>query len=375
VDNRQKIAWGDRSGGVHTSRGGWRLIAGVVVMLVALVVVGRVQGRNLGGDEAGPAGTARVTAGLADSTAASGLVVAGRVALPGQAAAVVVGEGAVWVLLEQGTLLRVDPDRQQVTGRLELGAPTGPLAVGAGAVWVGNGQATVTARVDPVRLQVTARFGGYVVAVAHGVLWSYCCRRGYKPMGFSRVDARTLRSRPPLVVTDAAGRHQPVGRLAVGADAVWTQTPEDERLWRVPLGRGPARGVRVPGTGYGLVADAGAVWVLSGTDPPGSERDRTGRLRRLDQRTGTVTATTPLPDLAVGLAAGPVLGGGAVWLAGPYTRLQDGGGILLRVDPASGRVTGWLRSPLGFAQDVLAAGPHGAWVGTAVPELLHLVPA
>jgi hypothetical protein len=47
-----------------------------------------------------------------------------------------------------------------VTGRLELGAPTGPLAVGAGAVWVGNGQATVTARVDSVRLRVTARFGG-----------------------------------------------------------------------------------------------------------------------------------------------------------------------------------------------------------------------
>ena len=77
----------------------------------------------------------------------------------------------------------------------------------------------------------------------------------------------------------------------------------------------------------------------------------------------------------MGLAAGPVLGGGAVWLAGPYTRLQDGGGILLRVGPASGRVTGWLRSPLGFAQDVLAADPRGAWVGTAVPELLHLVPA
>jgi outer membrane protein assembly factor BamB len=238
-----------------------------------------------------------------------------------------------------------------------------------------NGQATVTARVDPVRLRVTARLGGYVVAVAHGVLWSYCCRRAYQPMGFSRIDARTLRPRPPLVVTDALGRPQPVGRLAVGTDAVWTQTPEDERLWRVPLEGGPARAVRLPGTGYGLAADAGAAWVLSGSGDPGDQSDRTGRLRRLDQRTGTLTVTTPLPDLAVGLAAGPVLGGGAVWLAGPYTRLQDGGGILLRVDPASGRVTGWLRSPLGFAQDVLAAGPHGAWVGTAVRELLHLVPA
>jgi hypothetical protein len=366
---------GDRGGDVDTSRAGWRVFAGMVVMLVALVVVGRVQGRNLGGDEAGPAGTTRGTAGSADSTAASGLVVAGRVALPGPAAAIAVGEDAVWVLLEHGTLLRVDPDRHQVTGRLELGAPTGPLAVGAGAVWVGNGQATVTARVDPVRLRVTARFGGYVVAVAHGVLWSYCCRRGYKPMGLSRIDARTLRPRPPLVVTDASGRRQPVGRLAVGTDAVWTQTPEDERLWRVPLGRGPARAVRVPGTGYGFAADAGAVWVLSGTDPPGSERDQTGRLRRLDQRTGKVTATTPLPDLALSRAVGPVVGGGAVWLGGPYSGGLHDSGILLRVDPGSGRVVGWLRGPRWFVQDVLAAGPRGAWVATAGPALLDVVPA
>jgi outer membrane protein assembly factor BamB len=264
--------------------------------------------------------------------------VAGRVALPGPAAAVAVGEGAIWVLLEQGTLLRVDPDRHRVTGRLELGAPTGPLAVGAGAVWVGNGQATVTAQVDPVRLRVTARFDHYVVAVAHGVLWSYCCRRGDKPMGFSRIDARTLRPRPPLVVTDASGRRQPVGRLAVGTDAVWTQTPEDQRLWRVPLAGGRARAVRVPGTGYGLAADAGAAWVLSGTDPPGSERDRSGRLWRLDPRTGKVTATTPLPDLAPSRAVGPVVGGDAVWLGGPYSGGLHDSGILLRVDPGSGRV-------------------------------------
>jgi hypothetical protein len=360
---------------VDVPRRGWRLVAGVVVMLLALVVVGRLQGANLPeGDAAGSQPTTS-TARTDAAPVASGLVVAGRVALPGPAAAVAVGEDAVWVLLEQGTLLRVDPDRHRVTGRLELGAPTGPLAVGAGAVWVGNGQATVTARVDPVRLRVTARFGGYVVAVAHGVLWSYCCRRGYQPMGFSRIDARTLRPRAPLVVTDALGRRQPVGRLAVGTDAVWTQTPEDERLWRVPLAGGPAHAVRVPGTGYGLAADAGAVWVLSGTDPPGGEPDRTGRLRRLDQRTGKVTATTPLPDLAPSRAVGPVVGGGAVWLSGPYSSGLDDSGILLRVDPGSGRVAGWLRGPRWFVRDVLAAGPRGAWVATAGPELLDVVPA
>jgi hypothetical protein len=365
---------------VDVSRRDWRLIAaGVTVVLLALVVVGRLQGRNLAGGDTGASGATPATT-RTDRPVASGLTVAGRVPLPGPAAAVAVGEGTVWVLLKQGTLLRVGTNRHRVTGSLELGAPTGgmpvgPLAVGAGAVWVGIGGA-VTARVDPVSLRVTDRFGGQVEVVAHGVLWSSCCPRGQSRTWFGRVDARTLRPRPPLVVTDASGSRQPVGRLAVGADAVWTHASEGERLWRVPLAGGPARAVvGVSGVAYGLAADEGAAWVLSGSGDPGNQSDRTGRLRRLDQRTGEVTATTPLPDLAASLAAGPVLGGGAVWLAGPSTRLQDGGGILVRVDPASGRVTGWLREPLGFLQDVLAAGPRGAWVGTAVPELLHLVPA
>jgi outer membrane protein assembly factor BamB len=370
---------------VNASRRDWRLIAaGVAAVLLALVVVGRLQGRNLVAGDAGPSQVTRGTVQTGDTPVASGLAVAGRVALPGPAVAIAVGEGAVWVLLEQGTLLRVDPDRYQVTGRVELGAPgeggrAGPLAVGAGAVWVGTGDGRVTARVDPVGLRVTARFGGFAVAVAHGVLWSYCCPRGDKAMGFGRVDARTLRPRSPLLVTDASGRRQPVGWLAVGTDAVWTQAPGDQRLWRVPLVGGPARAVaRVAGFPYGLATDGGAVWVLSGTGDPGSLHDRTGRLRRLDQRTGEVTATTPLPDLDVGGVNDGVrlvVGDGAVWLAGPYSRGLDNGGILLRVDPASGRVTGWFRDPRSFFHEVLAADPRGAWVATRSPELLHLTAA
>ena len=122
----------------------------------------------------------------------------------------------------------------------------------------------------------------------------------------------------------------------------------------------------------------GAVWVLSGTGEPSSGLDRTGRLRRLDQRTGAVTATTPMPDLAVGqpnVGIGLVVGDGAVWAAGPDARGLPGGGIVLQVDPASGRVVGWLRDPRGFLQDVLAAGPRELWVATAAPELLDVVPA
>jgi hypothetical protein len=112
------------------------------------------------------------------------------------------------------------------------------------------------------------------------------------------------------LVTDTASRRQPVGALAVGTDAVWTLPLEGGRLWRVPLVGGPARALRVAGFPHGLAVDAGAVWVRSGIGDPDSEPDRTGRLQRLDQRTGEVTATTPLPDLNVSRAVGPVLGGG-----------------------------------------------------------------
>ena len=44
------------------------------------------------------------------------------------------------------------------------------------------------------------------------------------------------------------------------------------------------------------------------------------------------------------------------------------GGILLRVDPASGRVAGWLRDPRWVFQDVLADGLRGAWVATTRPS-------
>jgi hypothetical protein len=197
-------------------------------------------------------------------------------------------------------------------------------------------------------------------------------------MGFGRVDARTLHARPPLVVTDASGRSQPVGALAVGTDAVWTLPLKGGRLSRVPLAGGAARALPVAGFPYGLAVDGGAMWVLSGRGNPGSGLDRTGRLRRLDQRTGKVTATTPLPEVDVGrvkVAVGLAHGDGAVWVAGLSTRGLHAGGILLRVDPASGRVAGWLRDPRWVFQDVLADGLRGAWVATTAPELLHVVAA
>jgi hypothetical protein len=77
-------------------RDGWLVAAGVVVMLVALVAVGRLQGRNLAEGDPGVSRVTRSTVRTDVTPVAFGLVVAGRVVLPGPAAAVAVGEDAVW---------------------------------------------------------------------------------------------------------------------------------------------------------------------------------------------------------------------------------------------------------------------------------------
>ena len=296
----------------------WRMIAaGVALALVVLAVVGRLQSRGLGTHRAGPSVPTPAT-GSADGTSASGLSLTGRVALPGRPVAVAVGEGAVWVLLEQGTLLRVDPTSHQVTGSVDLAPPGGGqlfglVTAGQDAVWVGGG--AVNLRVDPVRLRVTDRFGGSALdhsalLAAGGALWSYCCQREGKVLGLGRIETRTLRPATPLVLMDESGRQKPVGRFAVAADAVWVEGGRDERLWRMPLAGGRAHAVRMPGFAqgiFGVAVGEGAVWVLSGAG--GGWPNQTGWLLRLDPRSGRVTATTPLPQLFANQTVGPVRAG------------------------------------------------------------------
>ena len=142
-------------------------------------------------------------------------------------------------------------------------------------------------------------------------------------------------------------------------------------------GRGPARALRVAGFPYGLAVDGGAVWVLSGTGDSGSGLDRAGRL--CTWTPAPVRSPTPRRCRRWMLAGSmsrwgwPRAMAPCGWVAGPYAGGLQGGGILLRVDPASGRVAGWFRDPRWSFQDVLAGGPRGAWVATAAPELLHVV--
>jgi hypothetical protein len=93
VDNLRRAARVTGEGAVEASRRDWQLVAAaVIVVLVALLVVGRLQGHNLPQGDAAVSGTTGTTVRADEAPVAAGLAVAGRVALPGQPVAVAVGE-------------------------------------------------------------------------------------------------------------------------------------------------------------------------------------------------------------------------------------------------------------------------------------------
>jgi streptogramin lyase len=64
--------------------------------------------------------------------------------------AVAVGDGSVWVITSQGSLMRIDPKELRIARRIPMSAelPT-LLAVGAGSVWTANHIGYSVSRIDP----------------------------------------------------------------------------------------------------------------------------------------------------------------------------------------------------------------------------------
>jgi virginiamycin B lyase len=173
---------------------------------------------------------------------------------------------------------------------------------------------------------------------------------------------------PPSPVISAvmlrAGRH----RLAFGAGAVWVANDNgtvnriDPRFDHIV-----ADTIRVTDEGAGLrgaAVGAGALWVPIGNP---------GALARIDVATDRVTATIPLGRPLrdpVGVAAGD----GAVWVTCcAFERTGRRTGKLIRVDPASAKVTARITLP----SDPLAVAtaPGAVWVATEEGGAIRVDPA
>jgi DNA-binding beta-propeller fold protein YncE len=131
--------------------------------------------------------------------------------------------------------------------------------------------------------------------------------------------ARSLRAVPRATIHIRSGAVD----VAVGAHAVWVSG--FGRIARLDPGTNRVtQTVKTPGTeDYSQLAiGPGAVWLTADG----------GRLYRIDPGTDRVVTAVPVG----GAIQGVVVGGGSVWV----TRPADGAGEVVRVDPATNRVTG-----------------------------------
>jgi YVTN family beta-propeller protein len=113
-------------------------------------------------------------------------------------------------------------------------------------------------------------------------------------------------------------------QIAVGAGAVWVSDSGKSNVYRVdPRTDRVVATVHVGGSPVNIAASASAVWV---------DDDSSGRLDKINPTTNRLVARIKLPD-----STGPLaVAGGSLWV---IDTLDDRGQSLLRINPASDRIT------------------------------------
>ena len=236
--------------------------------------------------------------------ASASLFIPGDRAQPGELGFATVGEGRLWIVLQENgsgsAIVAIDPSTSQPLFNVDLGGygNQGDLAVGAGAVWAALPGADEVRRIDPATGKLLDR---YPLP---------------KPTALA-LDGQTL------WVATAAGRLHRIN-TATGADRLRTTT---EPVSRIRVGQG-------------------GMWLLTAD----------GKVLRLDRRTGRILAQVPGNFQAADLAVGAE----GVWV---YDQHQ---GAVLRIDPGTNRVVRTIpviSQPLvELYSRVLALGAGAVWV-------------
>lgn len=101
--------------------------------------------------------------------------ISARIPVAPEPAGIAVGEGAVWVAIDSGTVARIDPEQDIVTATIQLGGAPSGIAIGEGAIWVANSGAANVARIDPTTNEVVATIPlgrrPDAIAVGEGRVW------------------------------------------------------------------------------------------------------------------------------------------------------------------------------------------------------------
>jgi virginiamycin B lyase len=257
------------------------------------------------------------------------------------------GAGSVWASnFGDGTVSRIDPERNAVVATIDIGGQPAGIAAGDGAVWVGNFQGGALAKIDPATNAVVARVdtGGQPVgpALADGALWV----SNYAG-SVQRVDPATNR----VVATVPVAGNPEV--TALGFGLVWS-TNQDGTITTIDPATNARVGapIRVADDVDGISIDASGVWVVTFYD---------GVLARIDPTTRAVAFRTTLG----GRGGGVLVAGGSVWAT-----VYDGA-LLQRHDPSTGRLVGSVR--VGVQPREIASGAGSLWVVNQVSDSVSRV--
>jgi YVTN family beta-propeller protein len=235
--------------------------------------------------------------------------------------AVAAGLGSVWALDEtSGTLDRIDPAANAVTARIALGGGKPyNVWVGAGAVWVCDDGSGEIVRIDPATNRVAARIpvgDGPADLVFDGTTaWVV----NHRDLGLVRIDVRTNTARRLATLPADAPE-----RMVLASGRLWITGRGTDLLEVDPATGAVLRTVDIGASGIDVVARGDTIWVPNrdaGTDPRGFPTMEA--LRRVDARSGVVTATTAASGALD--VHGLVADDGGVWLA------DNTHGVLYRV--------------------------------------------
>jgi hypothetical protein len=237
--------------------------------------------------------------------------------LDGTAYAMDQGDGALWLGMDSGAILRVNPSDGTTIAEI---APTSTdglfdLAVGGGAAWTLHG--VPGASTSLVRIDTAANTAGEPIAAGDGIsffdidadsdaVWL---------VGSSPMKATTLYAVDPATGSiEDEEIEMVIDGIAAGDGAVWLAgTIFPDGAVGVPgVGRfDPATGelttIELSGEPRAIAIGSGGVWAAAGLGPDGST------LYRIDPATNVLAATIPLGEATSGRITVST-GAGAVWV-------------------------------------------------------------
>jgi peptide/nickel transport system substrate-binding protein len=263
------------------------------------------------------------------------LIVAGALAAVGTGVAVFWPDWEAKVAgVRSNAVAEIDLGDGSLQGQAALDGPPSAIAVAPDAIWVAGDRDGTVSRIDPethtVRQTVGVGHGQSTLAADRGGVWAANRDDGM----LRRISSATNR------IVDRFPAVSPTGVCLLGGE-VWVAGATAGGVLRFNPETRRRRTVALGDSASALACGAGGVWAVAGE-----------RLMHIDPATGLARHAG---DVGAGVSALAVADR-IVWVANPLT------GIVSRVDPERGVVTGTFTLGSDDEPVALAVGAGGVWV-------------